>query len=175
MMKNQEFKNVHALDTPSHPWIKQNDVFVGNLSRMTTEGTLRTYFVNFGEVIDVRLMIDKRTGQSRRFAFISFDKMESVTKVLRLRNQTLDGMTIDVKKCFKTSRECPRLPVKTLDLGPIFNVPPPTPVETKFAMVEVPQHPPPSLGFQLPRHDHFEFEGSVVDNTSSFVRMKLNF
>ena len=167
-MKIQEFKDVHTPETPSQPWIKQNDIFVGNLSKMTKEGTLRTYFADFGEIIDVRLMMDKRTGQSRRFAFISFEKKESVTNVLRLKNQILDGKTIDVKKCFKTSR----LPVKTLDLGPIFNVPPPTPVETKFALV--PQHPPPP--FRLPKNDNnFEFEGGIVDNTGSVRNSTFDF
>ena len=167
-MKIQEFKDVHTPETPSQPWIKQNDIFVGNLSKMTNEGTLRTYFADFGEIIDVRLMMDKRTGQSRRFAFISFEKKESVTNILRLKNQILDGKTIDVKKCFKTSR----LPVKTLDLGPIFNVPPPTPVETKFALV--PQHPPPT--FRLPKNDNnFEFEGGIVDNTGSVRNSTFNF
>ena len=163
VMRNQKFKNVHALDSPSQPpppWIKENDVFVGNLSLMTNEETLKNYFANFGEVTDVRLQIDKRTGRSRRFAFVSFEKKESVTKVLDASfHHSLDGMTIDVKKCFKTSRECPRLPVKTQDPGPIFNVPPPTSVDLKFAITP---HPPPSSGFQLPSHDHLEFEGGVA-------------
>lgn len=38
---------------------------LGGLSWQTTEGTLRAHFEKFGELTDVALMIDKRTGQPR--------------------------------------------------------------------------------------------------------------
>lgn len=43
----------------------EGKIFVGGLSWATTEEGLRFYFEKFGEVADVSLMIDKRTGQPR--------------------------------------------------------------------------------------------------------------
>ena len=40
-------------------------VFVGGLSWQTTEEGLRFYFEKYGELSDVALMIDKRTGSPR--------------------------------------------------------------------------------------------------------------
>jgi heterogeneous nuclear ribonucleoprotein A1/A3 len=40
-------------------------VFIGGLSWQTTESTLRYYFEKFGELTDVALMMDKRTGKPR--------------------------------------------------------------------------------------------------------------
>lgn len=47
-------------------------VFVGGLSWQTTTDGLRYYFEKFGELTDVALMSDKRSGQPRGFGFITF-------------------------------------------------------------------------------------------------------
>jgi len=46
-------------------------IFVGGLSWQTTADGLRFYFEKFGELSDVALMTDKRTGQPRGFGFIT--------------------------------------------------------------------------------------------------------
>lgn len=43
----------------------QGKIFIGGLSWQTTEATLRYYFEKFGELSDVALMIDKRSGKPR--------------------------------------------------------------------------------------------------------------
>lgn len=40
-------------------------IFIGGLSWQTTELNLRYYFEKFGELSDVALMIDKRSGKPR--------------------------------------------------------------------------------------------------------------
>jgi RNA recognition motif-containing protein len=40
-------------------------IFVGGLSWQTTDESLRFHFEKFGELSDVAIMIDKRTGQPR--------------------------------------------------------------------------------------------------------------
>jgi RNA recognition motif-containing protein len=40
-------------------------IFIGGLSWSTTEQTLRYYFEKYGELTDVALMVDKRTGKPR--------------------------------------------------------------------------------------------------------------
>lgn len=47
-------------------------IFVGGLSWQTTEDGLKYYFEKYGELIDVALMTDKRTGQPRGFGFATF-------------------------------------------------------------------------------------------------------
>lgn len=43
----------------------QGKIFIGGLSWSTTEQTLRYYFEKYGELTDVALMKDKKTGQPR--------------------------------------------------------------------------------------------------------------
>lgn len=40
-------------------------IFIGGLSWQTTEETLRYYFSKYGELADVALMSDKKTGKPR--------------------------------------------------------------------------------------------------------------
>ena len=47
-------------------------IFVGGVSWQTNENSLRDHFVKFGELDDVALMADKRTGQPRGFGFVTF-------------------------------------------------------------------------------------------------------
>ena len=45
-------------------------IFIGGLSWQTTEENLRAYFERYGELSDVALMMDKRTGKPRGFGFV---------------------------------------------------------------------------------------------------------
>lgn len=58
--------------TPADQDDTAGKLFVGGLSWQTTEDGLRLYFDKFGELVDVALMTDKRTGQPRGFGFVSF-------------------------------------------------------------------------------------------------------
>ena len=46
-------------------------LYVGNLSFETTENDLQDLFEQHGQVDEVRLMMDRMTGKSRGFAFIT--------------------------------------------------------------------------------------------------------
>ena len=48
-------------------------LFVGNLSFDITERTLRELFEPFGTVSEVKLIMDRETGQSRGFGFVTID------------------------------------------------------------------------------------------------------
>lgn len=47
-------------------------VYVGNLSYSTTEDTLRSTFEKVGNVLSARLIVDRETGRSRGFGFVTF-------------------------------------------------------------------------------------------------------
>jgi hypothetical protein len=48
-------------------------VFVGGLNPMTTTDSLRTYFEEFGKVLDVAILADGETKKSRGFGFVEFE------------------------------------------------------------------------------------------------------
>ena len=48
-----------------------NKLFVGNLAWTTTDGVLQDTFAPFGNVVEAAVMMDKFTGKSRGFAFVT--------------------------------------------------------------------------------------------------------
>ncbi|KAB0391036.1 hypothetical protein E2I00_006606 [Balaenoptera physalus] len=79
--------------------LRSSPLFVGGLDWSTTQETLRSYFSQYGEVVDCVIMKDKTTNQSRGFGFVKFKDPNCVGTVLASRPHTLDGRNIDPKPC----------------------------------------------------------------------------
>jgi RNA recognition motif-containing protein len=70
-------------------------LFVGGLSWNTTRETLRAAFEAYGEVADAVVVMDRDTGRSRGFGFVTFTVSDDGSKALAaLNGATLDGRTI---------------------------------------------------------------------------------
>jgi hypothetical protein len=63
-----------------------NRLYVGNLSFQTTEDTLLSTFAQFGEVTEVKLILDRETGRSRGFAFVSMGTEEGARQAIEQMN-----------------------------------------------------------------------------------------
>ena|ERR1039458_2973693 len=64
--------------------MKDNRLFIGNLSYNTTEEDLRKCFAEAGSVTSVSLMMDKFTGKSRGFAFVEMASAAEAAKAIEL-------------------------------------------------------------------------------------------
>lgn len=74
-----------------------NRLYVGNLSFYTTEDTLQQTFGNFGTVTEAKLVIDRETGRSRGFAFVSMaTEAEANAAIEQLNGTDLDGRALRV-------------------------------------------------------------------------------
>ena len=62
-------------------------LYVGNMSRETTEQDLRTMFGEAGTVGSVDMILDRQTGKSKGFAFVTMSSQDDADKAIRL----LDG------------------------------------------------------------------------------------
>lgn len=71
-------------------------IYVGNLPYKTSDEDLREFFNDCGNIVDLKLIIDKATGRSKGFAFISFDHADAVQEALKLNSAMLDGRQIKV-------------------------------------------------------------------------------
>jgi len=79
-------------------------LFVGGLSRTTTDESFRSYFETYGALKGCVLMKDHHQGsRSRGFGFVTYEDPTSVAKVLKARPHTLDGKQIDPKPCTPVS------------------------------------------------------------------------
>ncbi len=61
-------------------------LFVGNLSFDANENDLRDLFAEHGPVTEVALMLDRVTGRSRGFAFVTMETKEGADAATRVLN-----------------------------------------------------------------------------------------
>ncbi|TFK24203.1 RNA-binding domain-containing protein [Coprinopsis marcescibilis] len=71
-------------------------LFIGGLPGSVTSESMREFFSQFGKVIDSTVMLDRETGRSKGFGFISFEDTD-VRPFLGFGNLEIDGKLIDVK------------------------------------------------------------------------------
>ena len=72
-------------------------LFVGNLSFNTTENDLQEAFAAHGQVVEANLMMDRMTGRSRGFAFVTYATPEEAQKAIEAMNgKQLDGRALTV-------------------------------------------------------------------------------
>jgi len=65
-------------------------LFVGNLSFNTTENDLQEAFAAHGTVVEANLMMDRTSGRSRGFAFVTMSTPEEAQKAI----QAMNGATL---------------------------------------------------------------------------------
>jgi len=80
-------------------------MFIGGIARETTEDSLRAYFAKYGNIKDCILMVDKMTGNSRGFGFVTYSDPSSIDGVLKNCPHTLDNKRVDAKKCTPRSEQ----------------------------------------------------------------------
>jgi len=74
-------------------------LLIRNLSRDTSEASLRAMFSDIGLVQSCNLVMDKVTNKSKGFAFVEMPKVgEAKIAISRLNGSDLDGSKIRVKK-----------------------------------------------------------------------------
>ncbi len=80
-------------------------LFVGRLSWDTTTDELRQLFETCGEVVDAVVVLDRDTGRSRGFGFVTMASQAEAKKALtELDGRELDGREIAVNVATERSR-----------------------------------------------------------------------
>jgi len=83
-------------------------LYVGNLSFETTENDLQDLFEQHGKVSEVALMMDRTTGRSRGFAFVTMgDATEGNAAINALNGKDVQGRALTVNEA-RPREERPR-------------------------------------------------------------------
>ena len=81
-------------------------LYVGNLNFEANEDQVRELFGSYGEVQDVKIVMDRFTGRSRGFAFVRFDTADSAGKAKEaLNGQPFQGKTLVIDWARTEQRE----------------------------------------------------------------------
>ena len=88
--------------------MSNNKLFVGNLSFETTENDLQDMFAPHGTVIEVNLMMDRFSGRSRGFAFVTMESKEAADAATQaLNGKSVNGRALTVNEA-RPREERPR-------------------------------------------------------------------
>ncbi len=83
-------------------------LYVGNLAFETTENDLQDLFEQHGTVNEVNLMMDRMTGKSRGFAFVTMNDNEQANAAKNaLNGHELNGRALNVNEA-RPREERPR-------------------------------------------------------------------
>jgi hypothetical protein len=74
-------------------------LFVGGIGSGTTSADLRVFFSRFGELVDAAVIVNRSTGQSRGFGFVSFRSSTDANQAIAGTDGVeLDGHPIRVNR-----------------------------------------------------------------------------
>jgi RNA recognition motif-containing protein len=74
-------------------------LYVGNLSFHSTDDSIREAFSQHGSVTDVHVVMDRETGRSRGFAFVTMgNNGEASTAIAAMNGAMLDGRALRVNE-----------------------------------------------------------------------------
>lgn len=66
--------------------MNQAKIYVGNLPYNTNEDQLREFFAQYGNIEDIKLIVDFNTGRSKGFGFITFATAEACESAVSAAN-----------------------------------------------------------------------------------------
>ena len=74
-------------------------LYVGNLSFGTTKETVQAAFEQAGEVVEVKLITDRESGQPRGFGFVTMASSDAARKAIsQLNGAMVDGRALRVNE-----------------------------------------------------------------------------
>ncbi|KAF6154892.1 hypothetical protein GIB67_018329 [Kingdonia uniflora] len=73
--------------------------FVGGLAWSTSDGSLKRAFEKFGRLVEAKVVIDRFSGRSRGFGFVTFEEKKAMEEAIdEMNGVDLDGRPITVDK-----------------------------------------------------------------------------
>jgi RNA recognition motif-containing protein len=82
----------------------QNKLYVGNFPYSVDESQLRDLFVQYGDVTELSMIMDRETGRPKGFAFITFASQQAAEKALEQNGRDLGGRPLKVSMAMERER-----------------------------------------------------------------------
>lgn len=104
----QPAKKAKVADAPASSESTTKTVFVGRLSWNVDNDWLATEFAECGEVESARVQMDRNTGKSRGFGYVTFTTAEAVEAALALTGKEIDSRPINVDRSIEKDQNTVR-------------------------------------------------------------------
>ncbi len=76
--------------------MSNSKIYVGSLSYDVTSDDLQDFFGQYGEIAEVKLIIDRETNRSKGFAFITYADQQGAQDALGADGEEMQGRKIRV-------------------------------------------------------------------------------
>lgn len=95
----------------AHVQVKK--IFIGGVKEDIQDHELKSYFGQFGQIVEFEVPVDRDTQKPRGFAFITFEDFDTVDKLVAKRHHEICGHRCEVKKALsKQEMEKARIQVE---------------------------------------------------------------
>ncbi|KAJ3727791.1 hypothetical protein C8R42DRAFT_572948, partial [Lentinula raphanica] len=74
---------------PREEHLRNTRFFVGGLAPTTTSESMKEFFTTYGKVVDATVMLDRETGRSKGFGFVTFEDANNAEQLIG-KNIVLD-------------------------------------------------------------------------------------
>ncbi|KAF8690929.1 hypothetical protein AX14_002930 [Amanita brunnescens Koide BX004] len=82
---------------PREEHLRNTRYFVGGLAPSTTAESMKDFFSTYGKVVDATVMVDRESGRSKGFGFVTFEDGNSAEQLVGKIGLVLDEKQIEVK------------------------------------------------------------------------------
>ncbi|KAG6855625.1 hypothetical protein H0H87_012930 [Tephrocybe sp. NHM501043] len=82
---------------PREEHLRNTRYFVGGLSPTTTSESMKEFFSAYGKVVDATVMVDRESGRSKGFGFVTYEDHSNADQLVGKIGLTLDDKQIEVK------------------------------------------------------------------------------
>jgi len=89
---------------------KSHKIFVGGIPMSLTQTDFKKFFESFGPVTDCQIMMERDSGRSRGFGFVTFELESSMEKVLATQH-SIQGKPVEVKRAEPKKKEVAQVPI----------------------------------------------------------------
>ena len=79
---------------PREEHLRNTRYFVGGLAPQTTADSMRAFFSKFGTVVDATVMVDRETGRSKGFGFVTFEDNSNDSQLVGKLGLLLDDKQV---------------------------------------------------------------------------------
>ncbi|KAH9015883.1 hypothetical protein EDB85DRAFT_1875480, partial [Lactarius pseudohatsudake] len=101
VMIREHFLDGKAIDPkraiPREEHLRNTRYFVGGLAPHSTVDSMRVFFSKYGKVVDATVMVDRETGRSKGFGFVTFEDNSNDAQLVGKLGLILDDKQIEVK------------------------------------------------------------------------------
>jgi RNA-binding protein Musashi len=106
---------------PREEHLRNTRYFVGGLAPTTNADTMREFFSRFGKVVDATVMVDRESGRSKGFGFVTFEDSNNSDEFVGKLGLMLDDKQIEVKAAQPRSQRDQARNMQQGNREPYFN------------------------------------------------------